>query len=121
MIELGDEGNALRPPAEPADVWLSLERHQPLVCRAGALRLGSAHSSPVMKRKPSSSMMTIGRRSKKVSSTSFHEEELRAAAESAKEMEDVVDVTTAASGALKPEAESAFERLEIAVREYCYV
>lgn len=61
--------------------------------------------------------MTIRRQSKKATRTSF-DERLKAAAEMVAKLENVIEVTPAASGALKLQTESAFQLLKIAVREY---
>lgn len=63
-------------------------------------------------------MLTSGRTSKNVSRTSF-DEELKVAAEIVVKTEKVIDVTPAASGPLQSEAESAFQMLKVAMREYC--
>lgn len=59
-----------------------------------------------------SSKMTTGRQSKRVTRTSSDEGELKAAAETVKKMRDVIDAISAASGALRPEDEPAFQVLK---------
>lgn len=66
MIKLDDEETAVRSPAAPADIGLSVEDHETLLYGAGAPRRGSVSSSFVIKRKLSLSMMTTGRPSEKL-------------------------------------------------------
>lgn len=49
------------------------------------------------------------------------DEGVKIAAENAAEVRDVTDMTPTASGALQPEAQSAFDRLKVALREYCFI
>lgn len=46
---------------------------------------------------------------------------MKAAAVSVVKVEDVIEVTPAASDALKPEAGSAPQALKVVLREYCFV
>lgn len=103
-----------------AHVELPPEHQQQLMYRAEALRLLSDSVSFVKKKKPSSSLMTIERQSKKVKRTSFHKE-TRAAAESAAMVENIVDVTPAVSGPLRQEADSTSQFLEVAMGDYCFI
>lgn len=119
MIELDEKENAIRPPAAPADVGRSLENHQPLVYRAQALQLGSAHSFSVQKRQSSSSVTTTESRSKNVTETSCVEEEVKVAAENVGKIENIIEVTPTAYGVLQPKAEFAFQVRQVATREYC--
>lgn len=106
--------------ATTANVVLSPEDLQSFLYRAGSLLLGSGHSSSVKKRKPSSTTVTIRRQSKKVTRNSI-DKVIKAAAESVTKMETVIRLTSAASDAIQPEAESALEVLKVATKEYCFV
>lgn len=81
VIELEEKENALGRPVTTADVGLFPEDHQPLVYRAEALPLGSVPTTPVKKREPSSSMMTVGCQSKKVTRTSFDQQKRKRCSE----------------------------------------
>lgn len=118
--ELDDERSAVRPPETSADVESSMEDYRSLLYGVRAAQLGSVHSSSVKKRKRSSSMTATGRQSKKVARASLYEA-AKVAAENVTKVEDVIDVTLAGSRALKPEAESAFQVLKAATREYCFI
>lgn len=102
VIKVDDEENAVRPLATSAHVGFSLEDHQLLACRNGASRLGSVYNPPVKKRKPSSSAVTTGRQTKKVTRANS-DEEVNAAAENIADVDEVCDVTPGASGALQAE------------------
>lgn len=121
MIELNDEGSAARSLATVAEVVLSPEGHRPHVYRAEVSQLGLVLSSSVKKRKPSSSMITIGSQSKNVTRTSPDEELIKIEVESLKTGVDVKRATLAISGARQAEVESAFQVLEPAMREYSFV
>lgn len=99
VIKLDEEEKAVHLAAASADVELSQEDHQPVVHTAGAPRLGSAHTFSVENRQPSSSVKKTGRQSRKVTGNNF-DERVEAATRSAAKVEDVIDVTPAASGAL---------------------
>lgn len=88
--------------------------------RAQARRPGSVQSSSLRKKKLSSSLLVIGLQSKKVMRTSF-DEGVEVEAESFEKKKDVTDVTTTASGALQPKADSTFEVLQVALRDRRFV
>lgn len=67
--------------------------------------------------KPSLSIMNIGRQSQKATRTSFKNEKEKVGAESVAKVQDVADATTAVSGALQPDADSALHMLEVATIE----
>lgn len=121
VIELDEEGKAVRRLAASADVKPFLDDHRLLVYRARTPWLGSVRTSFVKKREPSSSsMMRIGIQSKKLTTTSF-DEGGKAAARSTAKVENVIETTLAAVGALWPEIDSAFPMLVLVMREYCLV
>lgn len=108
MIELNNKENAVRSPATSAEVGFHLQNHRPFVYRARTLRLGSVHSFSVKKMKRSLTVVGSRRQRKKVKKTKLSEEMVRVIVESLTMVEDVIDVTTAVSGALKPEGKSVF-------------
>lgn len=120
VIELDNKANAVRSSATSDKVGLSLEDHQQLLYRAGAQRLGSVHTSSVKNRKQSSSVMTIAHQRKMFTRTTF-EEGGQGALESVAKQEYIRGVTTAESGPLEAEAESAFQVLVVAIEKYCFI
>lgn len=113
--ELSNKEHAVRPPSASADVGPFLEDQQPLKHRTKVTQLGSVHNSFVKKRKPSSSMMIVRRWSKKMTRNSF-DEEVKAAVESVAKVENVIEVTPAATSALKPKVESTFQVIKEAMK-----
>lgn len=113
--------DAVRLSAASAYAGLSLEDHRSLFYRLGAPRLGFVRSSSVKNRSLSSSVMKIGLPSRHVTRGSFEEKRMKAGAESVKTVEAVNNATPAVSGVLQPEAKSAFQVPETAVREYWFV
>lgn len=99
VIDLGDKGNAVRPPAKSADVELFIEDNQPLVYKAQVLRLDSVDTSSVGKRKLSPSILKTGPQSKKMTRPCFDGEKMSVAAESVRTVEDVIEAILAASSA----------------------
>lgn len=100
VIDLGDEGNAVSPPASSGNVGLFLEDWRPLVYRAESSRLGSVHSFSVKTKTSPGSFMKTGRQSKEANGTGFDETCVKLAAESKAKAEDVIYTITGASGAL---------------------
>lgn len=107
VVELDQKENAVRPLTALADVGRFLKDHQTVVYSAGNPRLVTVSSSSVSKRKPSSSVKTIGHQGKKVTRTKFVDG-VKSAAENIAKVENATDVTSAASCALQQEAKSVF-------------
>lgn len=65
-------------------------------------------------------MMTTRLQSRKMRRTCF-DEVAKVVTESDAKIEEVIEMTPTASGALQPEAQSAFQMLEIAISKYFFV
>lgn len=121
MLELLHEEDAARSPAVSADSGLSGVDHQMLGFKDDAPLLYTVRSSSVRKKKRSSTTMTTTRSKKKVKRASTDEEVAQAEAKGVAKAESVNDAILGISGTLKPEAESSFQVLQFAMKEFYLV
>lgn len=118
VIDLDDEESPVRSLATSAGATFSLEVHPPLVIKAEAPRLDSVLGYPVRKRRPLSSALTSGCRSKKATRATYEEEGVKAGAESLEKEKNVTDATAVVSATLRQEDEFASHGLKVVIREY---
>lgn len=65
--------------------------------------------------------MTDARQNKKMTRSTFDGEEVKVGVENLAKVEKVTGAKPAAFGTLQPEAESAFQVIEIAIRDGCLI
>lgn len=118
VVELSNERSATSPPAKFAEVRLCPKDHLPLLYRAEAPPSAFVDKSSVTKGALSSSVMTLERRSTKVLRSGPDEKILKAGWEAFAKMTAFIAETLRVSDATQPEAQSAFQVLEVAMREY---
>lgn len=121
MTELENEENVLSRLATAAEVEPCPKEHRSLLCRAEAPRRSSVDSFSAKEIEQSSSTVTTGRESRKVMKDGEKEVDVEARLEPSAKANDLIDAMRADFGALRSEVKCAYQMLELAMKEYCFV
>lgn len=121
VMDLDDEGIKFCRPATAAEMEACPKEHRSFLYRAETPRRSSLNSSLERVRKPSPSMMTIGRHSRKMMRSAANEADVSTELGPSGNAEDVIDAPPADSAAPRLEAGSTHQVLELAMKGYCFV